>query len=81
MPGNIVGIWCGSQVPPPPPQVLEATPDGGAVGGGGGVLWRTIPQRDRRDAGGPTVSHNIQCGGGRNGPPLEIIGGVKIGRG
>ena len=53
-------------------QVLGETPDGGV---GGGVLRRNLPWGERRDAGGPTAAHHIQCGGGRSGPPLGIIGG------
>ena len=30
-----------------------------------------------RDSGGPTVAHNIPCGGGCSGPPLEITGGGR----
>ena len=40
-----------------------------------GGLWRNPSRRKRRDAGGPTVSHHIRCGGGRSGPLLGIIGG------
>ena len=43
------------------------------VGWAGGVLHRTLPRRERRDAGVPTVSRHIQCGGGRSGPTWESL--------
>ena len=50
--------------------------------GGGGVLRRTLPWRERCDVGRPTFAHHIQCGGGRSGTPLGIIGGrnSKVGQ-
>ena len=47
----------------------------------GGLLSRTLPRRERRDSGGPTVAHHIQCGGERSGPTLRIIGVIKSGWG
>ena len=44
---------------------------------GGGVLQIALLWGERHDAGGSTVVHHIQCGGGRSGPPLGIIGGGK----
>ena len=60
-------IWRGIQVPMNPLQVLEETPDGSAVQE---VVHRTLPWRERRDAGGPTAAHDIQCGGVCSGPQL-----------
>ena len=78
MNGNTGGIWHGSQVPPPPLQVLGEAEDGGADGK---VIWITLPQRERRHSGRPNVAHHLQCGGGRGGPPLGILGGGTGGGG
>ena len=42
-----------------------------------GVLRITLLWVERHDALGTTVVHHIQCGGGRSGPPLGIIGSGK----
>ena len=43
----------------------------------GWVLQRNPPWIERRDAGGPTFAHHIQCDGGRSGMPMGVIGGGK----
>ena len=58
--------------------MLGVASDGGAEGR---VLWRTLLQRERRDTGGPTDIHHIQCGGGHGGPPLGVLGIVMGGGG
>ena len=45
-----------------------------------GVLWDRIPGIPGGDAGGPSVPHHIQCGGGCSGPILGSGGGREIGR-
>ena len=75
MPRYPGGIWCGAQGPTTPPWVLVEAPGGGK---GGKVLQRTLTLGERRDTGGPTASHHLQCGGGRSGPPLGIPDGRRI---
>ena len=75
VPGYPGGIWCGDQVPLPHPQVLVETPD---CGTGGRVLRRTLPWRERRIAGGPTISHHIFCSDERSGLSLIIFDGINI---
>ena len=78
MPGHLGDIWIGNQVPPPPLQVLGVASYGGTSGR---VIRRTLLWIERRDTGGPTVAHHIQCGGGHGGPPLGIFGHGMSGEG
>ena len=41
-------------------------------GKGGRVLQRTLTKGGSHETGVTNVSHHLQCGGGRSGPPLEI---------
>ena len=45
----------------------------------GGTAYKPSVDRERCDSGGPTVFHNIQCGGGRSGPPLGVLDSVMNG--
>ena len=46
-----------------------------------GILWITLTRRDRHNTGGTTVTHYIQCGGGRSGSPLGVFGSGTVGGG
>ena len=77
MPGNTVGIWCGASISPHPPGILVS------VAGGipcRGLLLDGVTGIPGGDAGGTSVSHHIQRGGGHSGPTLVIGDGRASGQ-
>ena len=57
--------------------ILVQSSDGGSYGG---ILRGVIPRFLGGDPGGPPIPNNLQCGGGRSGTSLDLVGGRRRGR-
>ena len=64
MPVNPIWIWHGASIPPHSPDILGLVVDGSSSRW---ILWKGIPGILGGDAGGPSFSQHIKCGGGRSG--------------
>ena len=72
MPGNTGEIRRGASIPSHPPGILAHVVDGSTHRG---LLQDGVPGITGSDAGGPSFTHHIKCGGGYSGTTMGRSGG------
>ena len=77
MPGYPVGVRHGTSGPPSPSHILGQDKYGGSHGW---IIWGVVPRLLGGDPGGSASLHNFQCGGGRSGASLDLVGCRRRGR-
>ena len=72
MPRHPNGVWSIPPGPAPPTELLELTENDSKVWW---ILRGPFQGPVRSNSGGPTLPRDLQCGGRRNPPALDLRGG------